>query len=293
MFKWLVEFFNGQSALGFAPLAAMVMAPVHCLFGLHIVRRGVIFIDLAVAQFAALGMAFAVMRGHEVGTSQAYWISLGFALVGALMISLSKFKLGRVPHEAMIGIYFVAASALGIILLENTPHGVEELRDMLTGNIIFVEQKHLVSTAWIYAAIVVVLILLWRPIVAVSLREPNAPKGAMIVLYDFIFYSLLAFVVASSVQIAGVLLVFTWLVMPAVAVFFWVSRMKSAVRWALPVSILMSLFGLWASEKKDWPTGATMVVVLASVVAVSYVARLLIPMRPTAEQDTEIEPAVA
>jgi len=279
MFSSLVQFFNGEGPLGFAPLAAMIMSPVHCLFGLHIVRRGVIFIDLAVAQIAALGMAFAVMHGYEVGTTQAYWISLAFALCGALLISLSKFKLGRVPHEAMIGIYFVAASALGIIMLENTAHGMEELHDILTGNIIFVELAHLKTTAMIYGAILAVLIVLWKPIVSISLREESAPKGGKVVLYDFIFYSLLAFVVASSVQIAGVLLVFTWLVMPAVTVFFWLSRMKGAVAWALPLSVLMSLFGLWASEQKDWPTGATMVVVLAAVVCVSYLVRLIVPLR--------------
>jgi zinc/manganese transport system permease protein len=284
MFESIVQFFNGQSpAVGYAPLAAVVMSPVHCLFGLHIVRRGVIFIDLAVAQFAAMGMAFAVMKGYEVGTSQGYWISLAFALCGALLISLSKFKLGKTPHEAMIGIYFVAASAMSIILLQNTAHGMEELQTMQTGNIIFVESAHLKTTAIIYGAIVLVLILLWKPIAAISLKEPTAPRGGMVVLYDFIFYSLLAFVVASSVQIAGVLLVFTWLVMPAVTVFFWVSRMKSAVGWALPLSIVMSVFGLWASLYEDLPTGASMVVVLAAMVAVSYLVRLVWPQRLVAD----------
>lgn len=284
MLKSLVEFFGGQGNLGFAPLAALIMSPVHCLFGLHIVRRGVIFIDLAVAQIAALGMAFAVTRGYEVGTSQAYWISLGFALTGALIISLSRFKLGKVPHEAMIGIYFVAASALSIILLENTAHGMEELHDILTGNIIFVEADHLKHTAWIYGAILAVLIALWRPISRISLKEPDAPKGALAVLFDFIFYGLLAFVVASSVQIAGVLLVFTWLVMPAVTVYFWARKMGTAVAWALPVSILTSLGGLVASERKDWPTGATLVVVLGAVVILSYLVRLLVPSPSTVEE---------
>ena len=284
MFSSLVEFFNGQGLLGFGPLAAMIMAPVHCLFGLHIVRRGVIFIDLAVAQMAAMGMAFAVMKGFEFETTQAYWISLAFALVGALLISLSKFKLGRVPHEAMIGIFFVAAAAVGIIFLQNTAHGMEEMQKMQTGNIMLVELPQLKTTGIIYAAITFVLILFWRPIAAISLKEPNAPRGAKAILYDFVFYSLLALMVASSVQIAGVLLVFTWLVMPAVAVFFWLSRMKGAVGWALPLSILMSLFGLWVSGQKDWPTGATMVVVLTAVVAVSYLVRLFVPQREMAAE---------
>jgi zinc/manganese transport system permease protein len=289
MIKQILDFFSGQSTVAYAPLAALIMSPVHCLFGLHIVRRGVIFIDLAVAQIAALGMAFAVMKGYEVGTSPAYWISLAFALSGALIISLSKFKLNKVPHEAMIGVYFVAASALGIIMLENTPHGVEELRDMLTGSIIFVEPDHLKSTAWIYAAILVVMTALWKPIVSISLKEQNAPKGALAVLFDFLFYGMLGFVVSSSVQIAGVLLVFTWLVMPAVTVFFWLSKMRAAVAWALPLSIVMSLAGLLASQQKDWPTGATMVVVLACLVAASYLLRLLVPIRGQSDLEVPTE----
>src|SRR5436190_9935141 len=108
MWQSVVQFFNGQNlGVGFAPLAALIMSPVHCLFGLHIVRRGVIFIDLAVAQMAALGMAIAVARGYDVYSSTAYWLALAFALGSALAISLTRFKLGRVPHEAIIGIIFV------------------------------------------------------------------------------------------------------------------------------------------------------------------------------------------
>src|SRR3954454_23154016 len=96
--------------------AALVMSPVHCLFGLHIVRRGVIFIDLAVAQVAALGMAIAMLRGAEPDSPTAFWFALVFALGAALIIALTRYKLGRVPHEAIIGIIFVLASALGIIV---------------------------------------------------------------------------------------------------------------------------------------------------------------------------------
>lgn len=284
MLRAIADVISGQGILGWAPMAAILMAPVHTLFGLHIVRRGVIFIDLAIAQVAALGMAIALAQGHDVHSSEGYWISLGFALGGAFLIAVSRFKLGRVPHEAMIGIYFVAASALSIIVLQNTAHGVEEMRDLLTGNIMFVEPEQVKRTAWIYLVLVAVLAALWRPITAISHHEPGAARGFLSVFLDFTFYSLLAFVVASSVQIAGVLLVFTWLVMPAVAVYFWLSRMGPAVAWAVPLSIVMSLAGLWASAQRDWPTGATMVVVLTAVVAVSYLARLLVPSRPRGDE---------
>jgi zinc/manganese transport system permease protein len=258
-------------------IASMVMSPVHCLFGLHIVRRGVIFIDLAVAQMAALGMAIAVANGHEVYSSQAYWLALSFALGTALAIALTRFKLGRVPHEAIIGIIFVLASALGIVVLEKSPHGLEELKDIMSGSILLVQPADVQHTAIAYGLILLVAIIVWKPTAAVSLNSPDAPTGLKRVLVDFVFYGLLAFVVASSVKIAGVLVVFTWLVMPPVAAFLWLSKMKHGVIAALPVAVLGSFAGLWLSFKYDWPTGPAIVVVLGAVVAVLYILKLFVP----------------
>lgn len=267
------------SLMGWAVAAALVMPPVHCLFGLHIVRRGVIFIDLAVAQMAALGLAIAVAQGHEATSAPAYWLSLGFALGSALAIALTRHRLGRVPHEAIIGIMFVLASALGIVVLNKSPHGPEELRDILSGSILFVQQSDVVSTAIVYGLILVVTLLLWKRTTAISLGEPGAPTGFMRTVYDFAFYSLLAFVVASSVKIAGVLVVFTWLVMPPVIAFLWVERMGRAMLIALPLALIGSVAGLWLSYSYDWPTGPAVVVVFGSLVTLLYLARLCVPER--------------
>lgn len=268
-------------------VAALVMSPVHCLFGLHIVRRGVIFIDLAVAQTAALGMAVAVASGHDVHSSAAYWLSLAFALGSALLISLSRHKLGRVPHEAVIGIIFVLASALGIVVLEQSPHGLEELKDILSGSILLVQQKDVQTTAMVYGVILVITLILWRWTTAVTLIADDAPQGIRRTLCDFAFYGLLAFVVASSVKIAGVLVVFTWLVMPPVIAFFWVSKMSTAALVSLPVALLGSIAGPWLSFKKDWPTGPTVVVAFGAAVAVAYLVRLIVPERPAIAEAAE------
>jgi zinc/manganese transport system permease protein len=260
-----------------AMMASLVMSPVHCLFGLHIVRRGVIFIDLAVAQMAALGMAVAVANGHEVQSSTAYWLSLGFALGTALAIALTRFKLGRVPHEAIIGIIFVVASAAGIVVLENTPHGVEELKEIMTGSLLLVSTGEVNHTAIVYAVLLAVAILVWKPTARISLGEPDAPTGFKRVFFDFLFYGMLAFVVASSVKIAGVLVVFTWLVMPPVIAFFWVARMSRAVMISIPVALVGTLIGLWTSYKRDWPTGAAIVIALGAVVGLVYLAKLFMP----------------
>lgn len=268
--------------MGLPSIAAMLMSPVHCIFGLHIVRRGVIFIDLAVAQMAALGMAIAVANHNEVQSPTTYWLALTFALGTALLIALTRFKLGRVPHEAIIGIIFVVASALGIIVLENTEHGLEELTDILRGSLLFVMDDDVKHTAIAYGIIMLVAILSWKPTAAVSLDQDNVPTGWKRVIVDLIFYGLLAFVVASSVKVAGVLVVFTWLVMPPVCAFLWLNKMKHAIWMSIPIALLGTMGGMVLSYKKDWPIGPAIVVVFGALVALLYVAKLLVPERTPA-----------
>ncbi|MBS1724755.1 MAG: metal ABC transporter permease [Armatimonadetes bacterium] len=268
-------------------IASLVMSPVHCLFGLHIVRRGVIFIDLAVAQMAALGMAVAVAGGNDVHSPTAYWLALGFALGSALAISLSRHKLGRVPHEAIIGIIFVLASALGIVVLEKSPHGLEELKDIMSGSILLVQPKDVFSTAIVYGSILAIALLLWKRTASITLAEEHAPKGIARTVFDFAFYGLLAFVVASSVKIAGVLVVFTWLVMPPVVSLFWIDKMNRAAALAVPLALVGSFVGLWMSFKYDWPTGPAIVVVFGCVVVAAYFVRLIVRQRHRDAQPVE------
>ncbi|GIV02921.1 MAG: ABC transporter [Fimbriimonadales bacterium] len=279
----MLEFFQ---TMRLPALAALTMAPVHAVFGLHIVRRGVIFIDLAVAQVAALGMAFALARGVEPDSATAYWIAVGAALAGAFLISLTRFRLGRVPHEAMIGIVFVVASAGSIIVLQYADHGQELLKTMLDGQILLVSDPAVVRhTALVYGLILLAVGLLWRPIRRISEGDPEAPQGAALVFYDFAFYALLGFVVASSVKVAGVLVVFTWLVMPAVVATFWLDRITPSLFIAIPIGWIGSLLGMYLSLKADpdlggWPTGASIVITFGAIVFGSYLLRLLIPERP-------------
>lgn len=288
--------------LKWAVLAALTMSPVHALFGLHIVRRGLIFIDLAVAQVAALGVALAIAYGHEAGSRMAHQYSIMFALGGAMLISLTRFRLFRVPHEAIIGVVYVLSTALTILILECAPsgHGLEELRSMLAGNIIFVQQKDVVETAAIYGTILVIMLAMWRQFSSVTLAKEGAePSKVKAVLLDFVFYSLLGFVVASSVKIAGVLVVFSWLVMPAVVAFFFVERLSMAALIAIPLGMLGSLAGLLlsfygpalhfgaehehgqveAAGIQGWPDGPSIVISLGSAVVLAYLIRLFIPQR--------------
>lgn len=260
-------------------LASLVMSPVHALFGLHIVRRGLIFIDLAVAQVAALGMAFAMAHEHEAESPEAHKTAVLFALAGALLISLTRRKLPRVPHEAIIGIVFVLSGAWGIIVLDGTPHGLTELKNLTEGRLFVVEPSQVHSTAYIYGAILIAVLAIWRWTTRITLNEANAPRGISALLLDFAYYGLLGFVVASSVKIAGVFVVFTWLVIPAVIALFFVSRMWVAATVAVIAGWVLSLLGLYISQRFDWPTGASIVIAFGAAVAIAYVVRLIIPIR--------------
>lgn len=268
-----------------ASLAALTMAPIHCLFGLHIVRRGVIFIDLAVAQVAALGMAVAVARGYDPHSGATHALAVGSALLAAILISLTRFRLGLVPHEAMIGIIFVVASALSVVVLENTPHGLEELRDTLSGNILLVSDSELKTTAWLYAGVLVALLFLWRQITEITMDPESSRPAWRTVVVDLAFYALLGVVVASSVKIAGVLVVFSWLVMPAVCAFLFWSKMAIAVGVALPIGLASSGAALWLSYSRDWPTGPAIVVALGAVTGALYLVKLLLPRPSPAAAD--------
>lgn len=266
-------------------LGSLVMSPIHCLFGLHIVRRGVIFIDLAVAQMAALGMAVSLSAGHEVNDSTTYFWSLTFALGTALAIALSRFKLGKVPHEAIIGIIFVMASAMGIVVLEGTAHGLDELHDILSGSILLIQRHEVEHISIIYGLILAVVLVLWRPITSISLERQDIPTGIKRVAVDFVFYALLAFVVASSVKVAGVLTVFTWLVMPPVAVFLWFQNMRWSIALAMLITFIGTAGAMFASYYRDLPTGPTIVIVMSAIVGVLYVAKLVSPVRDVLDAD--------
>jgi zinc/manganese transport system permease protein len=265
--------------LGPAALAAIIMSPMHTAFGLHIIRRGVIFIDLAVAQVAALGMALALANGMEPHSGGVYWVTVASALIGALLISVTRFKLGRVPHEAMIGIIFVMGSAAIIVVQQYTSHGPELLKDLLDGQIMFVQESELKRDAFIYGGMAILTAVLWKWFC----RRTESPEetGVRATVLDFLFYAMIGVIVASSVQVAGILVVFTWLVMPAVIATTWTKTITKALVLAVPIAWAGSLLGTYVSLKADpnlggWPTGASIVVVFGAMVMLNYVVRLFI-----------------
>src|SRR3990172_5496420 len=199
-------------------LACLVLTAIHAYLGIHILARGVIFVDLALAQIAALGATVAFLLGHPLQSEAAYWYALAFASAGAVLFALSRPRTQRIPHEAIIGIVYVAAAAAAVLAVDRAPQGAEYIKAMLVGNILTVSEETLTRTAALYAGIGVLHWALRHRFLQISLDpEAVAQEGRWVRAWDFAFYLSFGVVVTSSVRMAGVLLVFAFLIIPAAA----------------------------------------------------------------------------
>ena len=258
-------------------LACLVLTGIHAYLGVHVIERGVIFVDLALAQIAALGATIALLVGNfPNGSPQAYWLSLGFTLVGAAVFALTRMRQSRIPQEAIIGIVYAVASAAAIVVVAEAhdPHGAEHIQDLLAGNILFVTPALIGKTAAIYAGIGLFHFLFRRQFLEISMDpEGAAARGRNLALWDFLFYGTFGFVITSSVQIAGVLLVFSFLIVPAVFAVLFAKRVlnRLLIGWSLGAGV--SFVGLLVSY--DRPSGPVIVTVFGIALLVAGLGRYL------------------
>lgn len=249
-----------------AVLAALVLAGIHAYLGFHVVRRGVLFVDLALAQMAALGVAVGVALGREHDAAGAYLLALAMTLVGAALFAWLRGRSRRVPLEAFIGIVFATAQALAFLLLEKAPSGAEHLKEALVGSLFTVDPRHVAVVAALYVAVGVTHWRLRRPFLEITRdAEGAARRGRRVFLWDFLFYATFGVVVTSAVQIAGVLLVFGFLVVPAVAGVMASERtgVALAIGWAFGFSA--SVAGLFGSVLWDFPAAPSILVTLTAM----------------------------
>ncbi len=261
-----------------APLfAAIVLIVMHAYLGIHIIARGVIFVDLALAQVAAMGFTGATLMGFEAGSSTSYLLSVSATLIGALVLSQSRIRHKYVTQEALIGVVFVTASAATILMAAQAPRGSEHVEELLTGTLLWVTWGEIWNTVGIYAVVGFLHWLLRKRFFTISL-EPDvaAARGWRLRWWDFVFYGLFGIVVTSSVGIAGVLVVFSFLVIPAVIAFMFASRPASLLAIAWTVGILATVLGLVFSFQADLPTGPVIVCVFALSLLVALIARRLV-----------------
>jgi len=265
-----------------APFAAsLILTGIHAYLGVHVVERGVIFVDLSLAQIAALGATIALLlpfTGGDPHGPWTYWISLGFTFVGAAIFSTIRSRHARIPQEAIIGISYAVASAAAILAMSKATSESEHLKDMLVGNILAVSWPEVLKTAGLYAAVGAFHYLFRRKFLAISMDHEKAEReGIAVRRWDFLFYASFGFVVTSSVAIAGVLLVFCYLIVPSVAAMLYAERVgpRLAIGWTM--GTIVSALGIYLSVLLDLPTGATMVctfgVALALMAAVKPLLR--------------------
>lgn len=247
------------------PLLALILLPgLLVYFGLHVVERGIIFVDLALAQIAALGVCVALAFGAHPGhDALPYVLSLVFTLLGAALFAWTRFRHPRVPQEAIIGIIYVVAAAAATLVLSHTAEGDEALKNLLVGNVLLVTKAEVLRTFGLFAAIAVVHALLRRKFLLVTFQEDEAKRRGMALrTWDFLFYATFGVTVTSFVQITGVYLVFSYLIVPAVcgALLSADIRVRLAIGWI--VALAAGLSGLLLSvklESLDLPTGPTIV----------------------------------
>jgi zinc/manganese transport system permease protein len=271
-------------------IASLILTGIHAYLGVHVVERGVIFVDLALAQIAALGATFAILMGMDPHGNGAYWMSLGFTFIGALIFSFVRSRHKRIPLEAFIGITYAVASAAAIIAMSKATGETEHLKDMLVGNILAVSKHDVIKTAILYGAIGLFHFVFRRKFLAISLHHDEPEKlGFSVRLWDFLFYASFGFVVTSSVAIAGVLLVFCYLVVPSVGAMLFADRIGTRLAIGWTMGTLVSALGCWFSVQFDTPTGATIVCTFGAVLVCMAVAKALFFRVKTEERQTAMQ----
>ena len=264
-------------------VASLILTGIHAYLGVHVVERGVIFVDLSLAQIAALGATIALLlpfSGGDPHSPQVYWVSLMFTFIGAAIFANVRVKNARIPQEAFIGICYAVASAASILAMSKSTSESEHLKDMLVGNILAVSWYEVIKTAILYGAIGIFHYIFRRQFLAIS-RSHGHPEatGLNYRVWDFLFYASFGFVVTSSVSIAGVLLVFCYLIVPSVAAMLYAENIgpRLAIGWTM--GTVVSALGVWLSLHLDLPTGATIVCTFGLVLILMAAVRPLIRSR--------------
>ncbi len=267
---------NFLTVMALPLLACLLLALIHPALGQHVLARGVIFVDLALAQIAALGQSVAFLLGADPHDPRTYLWSFGFTLLGAALFSFLWDREHSVLQEAFIGISFALATAATLLLLSNAPHGAEHVSGTLSGEALgWVTWRDIAIMATLYAVVGAFLFLGRRRLLLCS-EDPRRARamGLSVKRWDFLFYATFGLVVTSSVKVSGVLAVFSYLIVPVVCATLLGRRGRSRLYWAWAIAFGASVVGAVLSYVKDWPMGATIVCLLGVTVAlVSLSAR--------------------
>ena len=266
-------------------VASLILTGIHSYLGVHVVERGVIFVDLSLAQIAALGATIAMLLPWYDGDPHSvfvYVVSVTFTFIGAAVFAMVRVRHARIPQEAIIGICYAVASAAAILAMSKATSESEHLKDMLVGNILAVSWAEVGKTAALYGAIGLFHWIFRKRFLAISMDHRRAEStGLAVRFWDFLFYASFGFVVTSSVAIAGVLLVFCYLIVPSVAAMLYAERIGTRLAIGWTMGTVVSAVGVYLSLKLDLPTGATIVCTFGLALVLMAVARPAFRRRPS------------
>jgi zinc/manganese transport system permease protein len=259
-------------------LAGIVLTGIHAYFGLHVLARGIVFVDLSLAQVAGLGITAAILAGHTVDSPAAYWYALAFSSSGAVLFALARRYEHAIHQEVVIGIVYAVCAALGVLALDRAPQGAEHIKQILIGSILTVRPDQVAQLAVLYCVIGAAHWLLRRPLIQASFH-PTHPSSARF-LWDVLFYGSFAMVVTSSVRIAGVLLVFSYLIVPAAIAGLLAKSIRPRLLLAWGLGVLVTASGLWASWHWDLPTGPAIVATFGAAMTLTGILFALQVLTP-------------
>ncbi|HVP39190.1 MAG TPA: iron chelate uptake ABC transporter family permease subunit [Candidatus Saccharimonadales bacterium] len=268
-------------ALMLLPLAAcLAIGGLHSYLGLHVVRRGVIFLDLSLAQIATLGAGVAMVLGLDMHGGTTYLLSLAFAFGGALLFAVTRTDERRVPQEAVIGIVWAISYAAVFLVLSRHPDGAEDLKNFMAGDMLAITGRDVARLFGVYAALGLVHWVARRQLIAISVDHAGAvSRGMRVKAWDFLFYLTFAVMVTTSVGMVGVLPVFAFLIVPAVIASLFATSFGAELAIAWVASVAVSVLGMVLSYKLDLPTAATVVCTFGAVLVLAALARRLRPQR--------------
>ena len=267
--------------LGPALAMCLVIASIHVYLGMHVLAREVIFVDLALAQLAALGATVASLwQGEAAEGGEPTWtvhgFAFGFTVVGAAIFAFTRRARRHLSLEAIVGIVYAVASALTVLVVSHSPHGAEHIKDILVGSLLLVTWKQVAKTAGAYVILGAVQVVLAKRFIRMSWQPEEADSTmSRVELWDLGFYLLFGIVITISVQVAGILLVFSYLIVPAVVTRLFSQSIGKRLVAGWLVAIAASFIGLWASWAWDLPTGAAVVAAFGFLLAVAGAVRAL------------------
>jgi zinc/manganese transport system permease protein len=263
----------------FWPIVACVLLPWLLVYlGLHVVQRGIIFIDIAMAQMASMGICVAVLFHLNLESPATFGIALGFTLVGAAIFSVTGKRTSQVPQEAVIGIAYVVAAAAAVLLLSRAAEGDEQIKQMLVGNILLVTPLEVWKCFGLFAIVGILHFVLRRDFLLVSYDRDGAyEKGLRVRWWDFLFYAAFGLVVTSFVRIAGVLLVFSYLIVPAVCGINLAGSLGRRLLIGWLIALIGGVGGLFFSFWWDLPSGAAIVCTFGALLIIVSLLSLFRP----------------